>query len=222
METRRDNPYNLVAPIYFEFNTNKLTINYHADGAQIWKESVNNTTEIDVSGKDIMEKEYIKYNELYDKYDWEQHFCSVARIKRDGYTAKSNVWKVGQNGSLEVQDNKILQKAQDVSEYCGVLDEFKKDDITIDLYPIWTANTYTLTVNPNGGLINGDGSSKELDTKLCFDTGNCWDINYLKPTRKGFEFLGWYDAPENGNIVYDSNGKCINNGNYWKDEYSNG
>lgn len=30
------------------------------------------------------------------------------------------------------------------------------------------------------------------------------------------EFLGWYDAPENGNIVYDSNGKCINNGNYWK------
>ena len=217
LETRRDNPYNLVAPIYFEFNTNKLTINYHADGAQIWKEGVNNTTEIDVSGKDIMETEYTKYNELYDKYDWERHFCSVARIKRDGYTAKSNVWKVGQNGSLEVQDNKILQKAQDVSEYCGVLDEFKKDDITIDLYPIWTANTYTLTVNPNGGLINGDGSSKELDTKLCFDTGNCWDINYLKPTRKGFEFLGWYDAPENGNIVYDSNGKCINNGNYWKD-----
>lgn len=56
-----------------------------------------------------------------------------------------------------------------------------------------------------------------MDTKLCFDTGNCCDINYLKPTRKGFEFLGWYDAPENGNIVYDSNGKCINNGNYWKD-----
>lgn len=85
------------------------------------------------------------------------------------------------------------------------------------LYPSFSAKTYTLTVNPNGGLINGDGNSKVLDTKLCFDTGNCRDINYLKPTRKGFEFLGWYDAPENGNIVYDSNGKCINNGNYWKD-----
>ena len=218
LEARRDNPYNLVAPIYFEFNTNKLTINYHANGAQTWKTAnINNASEIDVTGKDIMETEYTKYNELYDKYDWERHFCSVARIKRDGYTAKSNVWKVGQNCSLEVQDNKILQKAQDVAEYCGVLDEFKKNDTTIDLYPIWTANTYTLTVNPNGGLINGDGSSKALDTKLCFDTGNCWDINYLKPTRKGFEFLGWYDAPENGNIVYDSNGKCINNGNYWKD-----
>ena len=85
------------------------------------------------------------------------------------------------------------------------------------LYPSFSAKTYTLTVNPNGGLINGDGSSKVLDTKLRFNTGNCWDISYLKPTREGFEFLGWYDAPENGNIVYDSNGKCINNGNYWKD-----
>ena len=85
------------------------------------------------------------------------------------------------------------------------------------LYPSFSAKTYTLTVNPNGGLINGDGNSKVLDTKLRFDTGNCWDISYLKPTREGFEFLGWYDAPENGNIVYDSNGKCINNGNYWKD-----
>ena len=85
------------------------------------------------------------------------------------------------------------------------------------LYPSFSAKTYTLTLNPNGGLINGDGNSKVLDTKLCFDTGNCCDINYLKPTRKGFEFLGWYDAPENGNIVYDSNGKCINNGNYWKE-----
>lgn len=204
--------------VNLKFYSNKLTINYHADGAQSWKTAnVNNASEIDVTGKDIMETEALKYDELYSEDAEKQHFCSIARIKRDGYTAKANTWKVGQNGSLEVQDNKILQKAQDVAKYCGVLNEFKKNDTTIDLYPIWTANTYTLTVNPNGGLINGDGSSKVLDTKLCFDTGNCWDINYLKPTRKGFEFLGWYDTPENGNIVYDSNGKCINNGNYWKD-----
>lgn len=204
--------------VNLKFYSNKLTINYHADGAQSWKTAnVNNASEIDVTGKNIMETEALKYDELYSEDAENQHFCSIARIKRDGYTAKANTWKVGQKGSLEVLDYKTLQRAQDIAEYCGVLDEFKKNDTTIDLYPIWTANTYTLTVNPNGGLINGDGSSKVLDTKLCFDTGNCWDINYLKPTRKGFEFLGWYDAPENGNIVYDSNGKCINNGNYWKD-----
>ena len=213
LETRRDNPYNLVAPIYFEFNTNKLTINYHADGAQTWLH-FDNITYDDVSGKDTAESEI----QLYDKnYSAKYGLGDVSRLKKDGYTAKPNTWVVGKNGTKEVIDTTGLAKSQDVADYCGVLDEFKKNDTTIDLYPIWTANTYTLTVNPNGGLINGDGSSKVLDTKLCFDTGNCWDINYLKPTRKGFEFLGWYDAPENGNIVYDSNGKCINNGNYWKD-----
>jgi len=212
LETRRDNPYNLVAPIYFEFNTNKLTINYHADGAQTWIHF--DSVTYDVSGKDTAGSETHLFGSYYD----EKHgLGDVRRLTKKGYTAKPNTWIVGKNGTKEVSDNVGLAKSQDVAEYCGVLDEFKKNDTTIDLYPIWTANTYTLTVNPNGGLINGDGNSKVLDTKLCFDTGNCCDINYLKPTRKGFEFLGWYDAPENGNIVYDSNGKCINNGNYWKD-----
>lgn len=207
-----DSPYLLATPCYFKFDTNKLTINYHADGAQSFKYFDNTIQNVD--GKDIA---YTGVHLYGNSYDAKFGLGDVSRLKKDGYTAKPNTWIVGKNGTKEVIDTTGLAKSQDVADYCGVLDEFKKNDTTIDLYPIWTANTYTLTVNPNGGLINGDGSSKELDTKLCFDTGNCWDINYLKPTRKGFEFLGWYDAPENGNIVYDSNGKCINNGNYWKD-----
>lgn len=207
-----DSPYLLATPCYFKFDTNKLTINYHADGAQTWRRFDNIT--YDVSGKDIAASETRLFGSYYDG---KSGLGDVSRLIKKGYTAKPNTWIVGKNGTKEVIDSTGLTKSQDVAEYCGVLDEFKKNDTTIDLYPIWTANTYTLTVNPNGGLINGDGSSKVLDTKLCFDTGNCWDISYLKPTREGFEFLGWYDAPENGNIVYDSNGKCINNGNYWKD-----
>lgn len=141
--------------VNLKFYSNKLTINYHADGAQSWKTAnVNNASEIDVTGKDIMETEALKYDELYSEDAEKQHFCSIARIKRDGYTAKANTWKVGQNGSLEVQDNKILQKAQDVAKYCGVLNEFKKNDTTIDLYPIWIPNTYTLTYDANGGTLS--------------------------------------------------------------------
>jgi len=202
----------LYQEINLKFDTNKLTLNYHTDGAQTWHNFDNIT--YDVSGKDIA---YTGVHLYGNSYDAKFGLGDVSRLKKDGYTAKPNTWIVGKNGNKEIRDDKGLNKVEDIADYCGILDEFKKNDTTIDLYPIWTANTYTLTVNPNGGLINGDGSSKVLDTKLCFDTGNCWDINYLKPTRKGFEFLGWYDAPENGNIVYDSNGKCINNGNYWKD-----
>ena len=185
LETRRDNPYNLVAPIYFEFNTNKLTINYHADGAQTWKTAnINNASEIDVTDKDIMETETLKYDELYSEDAEYQHFCSVSRIKRDGYTAKANTWKVGQNGSLEVQDNKILQKAQDVAKYCGVLNEFKKNDTTIDLYPIWTPNTYTLTYDLNGGSFNAS-------TTQLFKYGSGDAISSEIPIKTGYDFVGW-------------------------------
>lgn len=167
------------------YYTNKLTINYHADGAQSWKTSnTNNATEVDVSDKDIMETEYLKYNELYDQDAKKQHFCSIARIKRDRYTAKANTWKVGQKGSLEVLDYKILQKAQDVTEYCGVLNQLKKNDTTIDLYPIWIPNTYTLTYDLNGGSFNSS-------TTQLFKYGSGDTISSEMPVKAGYSFTGW-------------------------------
>ena len=171
--------------VNLKFYSNKLTINYHADGAQSWKTAnVNNASEIDVTGKDIMETEALKYDELYSEDAEKQHFCSIARIKRDGYTAKANTWKVGQNGSLEVQDNKILQKAQDVAKYCGVLNEFKKNDTTIDLYPIWIPNTYTLTYDLNGGSFNAS-------TTQLFKYGSGDAICSEIPNKAGYAFVGW-------------------------------
>jgi|GEM_PF-3281358 len=171
--------------VNLKFYSNILTINYHADGAQSWKTAnVNNASEIDVTGKDIMETEALKYDELYSEDAEKQHFCSIARIKRDGYTAKANTWKVGQNGSLEVQDNKILQKAQDVAKYCGVLNEFKKNDTTIDLYPIWIPNTYTLTYDLNGGSFNAS-------TTQLFKYGSGDAISSEIPIKTGYDFVGW-------------------------------
>lgn len=171
--------------VNLKFYSNKLTINYHADGAQSWKTAnVNNASEIDVTGKDIMETEALKYDELYSEDAEKQHFCSIARIKRDGYTAKANTWKVGQNGSLEVQDNKILQKAQDVAEYCGVLNQFKKNDTVIDLYPIWIPNTYTLTYILDGGSFNAS-------TTQLFKYGSGDAISSEIPVKTGYSFTGW-------------------------------
>lgn len=171
--------------VNLKFYSNILTINYHADGAQSWKTAnVHNAPEIDVTGKDIMETEALKYDELYSEDAEKQHFCSIARIKRDGYTAKANTWKVGQNGSLEVQDNKILQKAQDVVKYCGVLNEFKKNDTTIDLYPIWIPNTYTLTYDLNGGSFNAS-------TTQLFKYGSGDAISSEIPIKTGYDFVGW-------------------------------
>lgn len=106
LEARHDNPYNLVSPIYFEFNTNKLTINYHADGAQTWLH-FDNITYDDVSGKDTAESEI----HLYDKnYSAKYGLGDVSRLKKNGYTAKPNTWVVGKNGTKEVIDTTGLAK----------------------------------------------------------------------------------------------------------------
>lgn len=160
-----------ITRINLKFYTNKLNINYHADGAQSWKTAnVNNASEIDVTGKDIMETEALKYDELYGEDAEKQHFCSVSRIKRDGYTAKSNTWKVGQKGSLEVLDYKTLQKAQDVAEYCGVLNQFKKNDLTIDLFPIWSADEHSFTI-AHWLRLNKAGNGNNDEWKDCYNLG---------------------------------------------------
>ena len=160
-----------ISYVNLQYYTNKLTINYHADGAQIWKTAnTDNASEIDVSGKDIMETEYLKYNELYDEDAGKRHFCSIARIKRDGYTAKANTWKVGQKDSLEVLDYKTLQKAQDVAEYCGVLNQFKKNDLTIDLFPIWSADEHSFTI-AHWLRLNKAGNGNNDEWKDCYNLG---------------------------------------------------
>lgn len=180
LETRRDNPYNLVAPIYFEFNTNKLTINYHADGAQTWLH-FDNITYDDVSGKDIA---YTSVHLYGNSYDAKFGLGDVSRLKKDGYTAKPNTWIVGKNGNKEIRDDKGLSKVEDIADYCGVLDEFKKNDTTIDLYPIWIPNTYTLTYDLNGGSFNAS-------TTQLFKYGSGDAISSEIPIKSGYSFAGW-------------------------------
>ena len=193
-----DSPYQ---EINLKFDTNKLTLNYHADGAQSWNDFGDIVQ--NVSNKDVVYSETKKYGDTFDSQDG---LANINRLIKKGYTAVANTWTIKEAGNKKVMDNVGLAKMEDVADYCGVLDEFKKNDTVIDLYPIWTANTYTLTVNPNGGLINGDGSSKVLDTKLYFDTGNYWkDSSYVNPNNLTV-YAQWKKAPYSTGTVLNIEG----------------
>ncbi len=174
-----DSPYLLVTPCYFKFDANKLTINYHADGAQTWYHFDGVTH--DVSGKDIAASETHLFGSYYDK---KSGLGDVSRLAKKRYTAKPNTWIVGKNGTKEVIDTTGLAKSQDVAEYCGVLNEFKKNDTTIDLYPIWIPNTYTLTYDLNGGSFNAS-------TTQLFKYGSEDAISSEIPIKTGYDFVGW-------------------------------
>ena len=174
-----DSPYLLATPCYFKFDTNKLTFNYHADGAQTWIHFDGVT--YDVSGKDIAGSETYLFGSYYDK---KSGLGDVSRLTKKGYTAKPNTWIVGKSGTKEVIDTTGLAKSQDVAEYCGVLDEFKKNDTTIDLYPIWTPNTYTLTYDLNGGSFNASTTQR-----FKYESEDA--ISSEIPIKTGYVFTGW-------------------------------
>ena len=81
------------------------------------------------------------------------------------------------------------------------------------LYARWTANQYTLTVNPNGGSYAGSTSATALSTKLQYGTTTNGTIDL--PTRNGYSFLGYFTAATGGSMVYDASGVCVKNSTYW-------
>lgn len=81
------------------------------------------------------------------------------------------------------------------------------------LYARWTANQYTLTVNPNGGAYAGSTSATTLSTKLQYGTTTNGTIAI--PERNGYKFLGYYTAATGGTKVYDETGACVKNTTYF-------
>ena len=71
----------------------------------------------------------------------------------------------------------------------------------LTLYPFWTANTYTVAFNANGGTGTMSNMSMTYDVVKTL-TGNCF-------TKSGSEFAGWATSA-GGNVVY-ANGASVEN-----------
>lgn len=88
-----------------------------------------------------------------------------------------------------------------------------KKDVTY--YAQWDfvePKTYTLTLDPAGGQIDGQNGCKVSATYLT-ENANTWaNVSMYKPTRQGYTFIGWAD--EKKRMVYDAEGQCIE-GSYW-------
>lgn len=154
LETRHDNPYNLVAPIYFEFNTNKLTINYHADGAtKLLDWSTKPESYKDISGVDIFHSITDIYGVAYS--NGVAGLTDAYRLSgKQGYKVLGGYWKINKTGELKYSDNIGFKNTENCAEYLGVLNKLKKNDVTVDLYPIWEPLLNTITYDANGGTLS--------------------------------------------------------------------
>ncbi len=79
---------------------------------------------------------------------------------------------------------------------------------------------YKLYLDPNGGSFSDGGTQKiTVSDDLIQGDKTGSSISNYAPTRDGYEFDAWYDEPEGGTIIYDADGKSVNDGKYWNTVY---
>jgi uncharacterized repeat protein (TIGR02543 family) len=127
-----------------------------------WKANTNTIT-FDANGGTCTTKTVeILYGEVYGE---------LPTATREGYTFDG--WFTSKGGAINVTSTSLTT-----------------GDTT--LYAHWTANTYRLNFNPNGGVC--DTATKTLSYGATYGT-------LPTPTREGYTFNGWYTALDGGTKV---------------------
>ena len=88
------------------------------------------------------------------------------------------------------------------------------------LYPSWSPNTYTVTLEANGGRVDGQSYTS---AQVVYGKNTSQAAAHRTVVRDGYILLGWFDtsATSGGNMVFDANGYAVN-GIYWNGSYSPG
>ena len=141
-------------------------------------------------------------------------YHSLGRATRSGYTFTG--WWTSPSGGTRVFDsngNCI------VGSYWNSAKQWIYQG-NVTLYAQWRQNAqqYVLTVDPNGGYLNGGNFGSDngysWSTSVTVTRGKSAYYSLGRATRSGYTFTGWWTSPSGGTRVFDSNGNCIV-GSYW-------
>lgn len=140
--------------VNLKFYSNKLTINYHADGAtKLLDWSTKPESYKGISDVDIFHSTTNTYGTAYS--NGAGGLTDVDRLSgKQGYKVLSGHWKINKTGEQKYSDNIGFKNTENCAEYLGVLNELKKNDVTVDLYPIWEPLFNTITYDANGGTLS--------------------------------------------------------------------
>lgn len=107
-----------------------------------------------------------------------QPYGELPAPTRTGYTFAG--WYTEKTGGTKVETDTVVQAVEDH-----------------ELFAHWTANTYNVTLNPMDGQLEGD-PTRTVTYGQPYGT-------LPKPTRTGYNFVGWFTAKEDSGKKVDAN-----------------
>ena len=133
-------------------------------------------------------------------------------ITQTGYSLEG--WYPSQESTLKVLAANGDFAATTVSGYITSGKWSKAADC--DLYAHWTANTYKITFNANGGTITNNGSTYAEDEARKINATYAATVSGTMPTaqKDGYHFQGWYTSSTGGSKVINANGVWQTVANY--------
>lgn len=102
-----------------------------------------------------------------------------------------NGWSLTADGTATYSDEELVS------------DMTTLEGVTINLYATWRANTYTITLNKNGGSGGPDSITATFDSPM---------PSAQMPTRVGYYFDGYFDSEVGGTQYYTETGTSTR---YW-------
>lgn len=165
--------------LYATWEEHALTVNYYsnyADYAAFKGEevSVSSSTNVLVHSQDFL------YDNAASSGLADIQNTDYVYMSRTGYTP-TVYWGTKTNGGTVINQNTTFETGQKLALALGK--DLSNDNVSINLYPQWKINTYTIGYDGNGG--SGSMEVQEVDWQETFTLLD----NEFK--REGYKFLGW-------------------------------
>ena len=190
---------NSAATLYAIWTENKLTVNYYSNYANYGTYkggalSVSSSTNVLVHTQDFY------YDNSYSSALSNVQNPDYLYLSRTGYTP-TGYWGTSTSGGTLVDEDANFSTGQALAQALGK--NIASGNASINVYPQWKINTYTITYNSNGG--SGNISSQTVEWKETFSLSD----NLFK--REGYKFIGW-------NAYRNDDSKWYVNGQGWLTE----
>ena len=202
----------------YHYYPNVLTINYYSNYADYgtWKGPPLN---VDKDRNVLVVSEDVPYTSQYDLNNVQNP--NYLFLSRTGYTP-TGYWGTSPNGGKLVHQDTGYSTGQALAEALGT--SILNGNVSIDVYPQWTPNTYKVTLDNQGAITAGTkeywylyNTVKLIDNQRVFyyaDSGLSSPIfghTIEIPTKTGYTFGGYFTGVDGAGTQYiNPEGLCVN------------